>query len=294
MEEAGVILEQLASALQYAHDRGMLHRDIKSSNILLRDKQYVYLADFGLAKGVAERSDITRTGYVMGTVEYMAPELAEGPASTSSDIYALSILLYEMVTGNVPFRGGTSLGVYIKHQFEQPVRPSLVNPTLSSPVEQVILRALEKDPRKRLKTPRALAQTYSQALKVSAQSPTLPVVLSKTAQKEATVALRFSPKRLKSWPLYLPSSTRKAIAALAMLVLLLATSLSLGFFVYDNSQITAVQGMRGASAQFDTSSGIKPPQFTPTPQNTPTVITSKNTPPTPSPDHKHKHKKGDG
>src|SRR5260221_368831 len=102
MEEAGVILEQVASALQYAHERGILHRDIKSANILFRDKQYVYLADFGLAKVVEERSDITRSGYVMGTVEYMAPELAEEPASTRSDIYALSILLYEMVTGNVP------------------------------------------------------------------------------------------------------------------------------------------------------------------------------------------------
>ncbi|HBE27911.1 MAG TPA: hypothetical protein DEV72_03135, partial [Ktedonobacter sp.] len=266
MEEAGVILEQIASALQYAHEWGMLHRDIKSSNILLRDEQYAYLADFGLAKVVEERSDITRTGYVMGTVEYMAPELAEGPASTSSDIYALSILLYEMVTGNVPFRGGTSLGVYIKHQLEQPVRPSLVNPILSSSVEQVILRALEKDPHKRLKTPRALAQTYSQALKVSAQSPTIPVLAPNMAEEAPTVVVRFSPKRLKSWLLYLPASTRKAIAAIAILVLLLTASLSFGFFVFGNGQISAVQAMRGASAQFDTSSGIKSPQFTPTPQ----------------------------
>jgi len=291
MEEAGVILEQIASALQYAHEWGMLHRDIKSSNILLRDEQYAYLADFGLAKVVEERSDITRTGYVMGTVEYMAPELAEGPASTSSDIYALSILLYEMVTGNVPFRGGTSLGVYIKHQLEQPVRPSLVNPILSSSVEQVILRALEKDPHKRLKTPRALAQTYSQALKVSAQSPTIPVLAPNMAEEAPTVVVRFSPKRLKSWLLYLPASTRKAIAAIAILVLLLTASLSFGFFVFGNGQISAVQAMRGASAQFDTSSGIKSPQFTPTPQNTPTVVTSKSTPP---PDHKHKHKRGNG
>lgn len=196
-----------------------------------------------------------------------------------------------MVTGNVPFRGGTSLGVYIKHQLEQPVRPSLVNPILSSSVEQVILRALEKDPHKRLKTPRALAQTYSQALKVSAQSPTIPVLAPNMAEEAPTVVVRFSPKRLKSWLLYLPASTRKAIAAIAILVLLLTASLSFGFFVFGNGQISAVQAMRGASAQFDTSSGIKSPQFTPTPQNTPTVVTSKSTPPA---IHKHKHKKGDG
>ena len=268
MEEAGVILEQVASALQYAHERGILHRDIKSSNILFRDKQYVYLGDFGLVKVVEERSDITRSGYVMGTVEYMAPELAEVPASTSSDIYALSILLYEMVTGTVPFQGGTSLGVYLKQQLEQPVRPSLLNPTLSSPVEQVILRALEKDPNKRLKTPQALAQTYRHALKASDQTPTLPILVSNPSKEATTVAIQFSLKPLKSWLLYLPSRSGKAIVVLTILVLLFATSLSLAFFVNNSGQTTVVQGMRGASVEFDSINGIKSPQITPTPQNT--------------------------
>src|SRR6266566_6568507 len=115
LEHAGEMLSQVASALQCAHDHGILHRDIKSSNILLRDEHYVYLADFGLAKTMGERSDITRTGYLMGTSEYMAPELTEKPASTSSDIYALGVLLYEMVTGQVPFRGSNPLAVYWKH-----------------------------------------------------------------------------------------------------------------------------------------------------------------------------------
>jgi serine/threonine protein kinase len=288
MDEAGVILEQIASALQYAHERGILHRDIKSSNILLRDEQYVYLGDFGLAKVVEERSDITRSGYVMGTVEYMAPELAEVPASTSSDIYALSILLYEMVTGTVPFQGGTSLGVYLKHQLEPPLRPSLLNPTLSSPVEQVILRALEKDPTKRLKTPQALAQTYRYALKASDQTPTLPILVSNPSTEVTTVALQFSLQSLKSWLLYLPSRSQKAIAVLMILVLLFATSLSFAFFVHTSGQTTAVQGMRGASAQFDTINGIKSPQITPTSQNT-----SKSKQPSRDKDgNKHRHGNG--
>jgi serine/threonine protein kinase len=290
MEEAGVILEQIASALQYAHEQGILHRDIKSSNILLRDKQYAYLGDFGLAKVVEERSDITRSGYVMGTVEYMAPELAEEPASPSSDIYALSILLYEMVTGNVPFQGGTSLGVYLKQQLEQPVRPSLLNPTLSSPVEQVILRALEKDPNKRLKTPQALAQTYRHALKASDQTPTLPILVSNPPQEATAVAIQFLLKPLKSWLLYLSSRSHKAIAVLMILVLLFATSLSLAFFVHNSGQTPAVQGMRGASAQFDTINGIKSPQITPTPQNTSTGNTNKSTHPSRDKDgNKHRH-----
>ncbi|GAC1487284.1 MAG: hypothetical protein NVS2B12_41880 [Ktedonobacteraceae bacterium] len=287
MQEAGVILEQVASALQYAHDRGILHRDIKSSNILLLDRLHAYLADFGLAKAVEERTDITRTGYVMGTAEYMAPELAEELASTSSDIYALSILLYEMVTGNVPFQGNTSIAVYLKHLLEQPVRPSLLNPTLSFPVEQVILRALEKDPYMRFKTPQALAQAYRQALTTSEQSLTLPVQVSGTTRD----AIKSSPTRLKSWLLCLPFSSHMAIAVLTVLVLLLVTSLSLGFVVYGSSQIVSVQGIRGASSQFGTISGIKPPQITPTPGKT-----SKGPPGTPPPGnkegHRHKHEYG--
>ncbi len=102
LEEAGEMLEQIASALQFAHDHGIIHRDIKPSNILLRDDHYAYLADFGLAKAVEGASEITQTGSLLGTPEYMAPDLSKGPATTSSDIYALGILLYEMVTGRVP------------------------------------------------------------------------------------------------------------------------------------------------------------------------------------------------
>src|SRR5437588_553869 len=113
LEEAGMILQQIASALQFAHDHGILHRDIKPSNILLGDEQRVYLADFGLAKGIDKQErDITQTGCLIGTPEYMAPELAEEPFSTSCDIYALGVLLYQMLTGRVPFTGSTALSVY--------------------------------------------------------------------------------------------------------------------------------------------------------------------------------------
>ena len=165
-EEAGNILAQIASALQFAHDHRILHRDIKPSNILLdnSDERHVYLADFGLAKVIGEGSDITQTGCLIGTPEYMAPELANDPESVSSDIYALGVLLYQMLTGRLPFTGNTPLSVYWKHLREQPLPPSRINPAISHTVEQVILRALDKDPQRRFQSAGALAQAYANAL----------------------------------------------------------------------------------------------------------------------------------
>src|SRR5260370_33328184 len=151
-EAAGMLLAQIASALQYAHDRGILHRDIKPSNILLRADDYAYVADFGIAKALDETSGLTLTGSVIGTPEYMAPELLEQPASPSSDIYALGILLYPMLTGRAPFEGKTPLVVLQKQAQEVPVRRSWLNPSISHLAEQVVLRALEKDPHRRYRT----------------------------------------------------------------------------------------------------------------------------------------------
>src|SRR5437879_18087 len=166
-EEAGLLLKQIASALQYAHDRGILHRDIKPSNILLRDDTYAYVAYFGIAKALDQESDLTQAGTVIGTPEYMAPELLEQSASPGSDIYALGILLYYMLTGHVPFTGPTSLAILQKQVSTPPVPPSQLNPAISLPVEHVILGALEKDPQRRFHTPQALAHAYQQALQQS-------------------------------------------------------------------------------------------------------------------------------
>lgn len=164
LEDAGILLQQIASGLQYAHDHGVIHRDIKPSNILLRDDQYAYLADFGLAKPIEGAGKVTQTGVLLGTPEYMAPELADSPASKSSDIYALGILLYQMVTGRTPFTGDTALAVYLKQMREQPIPPSRINPAIPHSVDLVILRALDKDPRRRYESPLALAQAYMRAL----------------------------------------------------------------------------------------------------------------------------------
>jgi serine/threonine protein kinase len=164
LEEAAMLLEQIAGALQFAHDQGIVHRDIKPSNILMRDEHYAYLADFGLAKSLAEGSTITQSGNLLGTPEYMAPELADGPATTSSDLYALSVLLYQMVTGQVPFSGETPIAVYWKQLRDEPPPPSQMNPAIPPAVEYVLLRALDKDPTHRYQTADELVQAYLQAI----------------------------------------------------------------------------------------------------------------------------------
>src|SRR5437588_280052 len=164
LEETAILFEQIAGALQFAHDQGIIHRDIKPSNILLHNDHYAYLADFGLAKSVEAGSTITQTGNLLGTPEYMAPELSEGPATTSSDVYALGILLYQIVTGQVPFTGETPIAVYWKQIRDEPTPPSQINPALPRAVEHVILRALDKHPSRRYQSARELAQAYIQAI----------------------------------------------------------------------------------------------------------------------------------
>jgi serine/threonine protein kinase len=174
LDYAGELLTQIASGLQYAHDHGVIHRDIKPSNILLRDDHFIYLADFGLARSVEGADKVTQTGILLGTPEYMAPELADGPAGKSSDIYALGILLYQMVTGRMPFTGDTPLSVYLKQMRESPISPSRINPAIPHAVDTVILRALEKDPRRRFSSPMALAETYNQALQTARRASQIP------------------------------------------------------------------------------------------------------------------------
>jgi len=164
LEDTGVLLEQIASALNYAHEQGIIHRDIKPSNILMRDDHYAYLADFGLARSLEVGDTITQLGLLLGTPEYMAPELAKGPATASSDLYALGIVLYQMVTGQLPFSGETPIACYLKQIQELPTPPSYINPAVPPAIELVILQILDKTPQRRYQTANELAQAYITAL----------------------------------------------------------------------------------------------------------------------------------
>jgi predicted Ser/Thr protein kinase len=165
-EEAARIFHQVAAALDYAHRSGMLHRDIKSANVLLDRAGSAYLTDFGLARLLCGgETQLTATGTLIGTPAYMSPEQGKGLELTpASDIYSLGVVLYELFTGRVPFEADTPWGVIEKH-VSAPLPPLCsVQPELPSALEEVLARALAKDPAERFKTPLEMAGAVDRAL----------------------------------------------------------------------------------------------------------------------------------
>lgn len=217
IEETDSILAQVADALQFIHEAGLVHRDIKPGNVLLDDTGQVWLTDFGLAKEMQADSDLTDSNCLMGTPFYMAPELVEHPASATSDIYALGVVLYEMVTGRPPFTGQTPLLICWKHVYELPQPPSIHNPLLSPSLDRVILRALEKDPALRFSGARDLAAAYHQAL--SSADLTMSVL-------EDTSGTTFAVQHVRS--IKVAPQGRPRARHLAVAVVLMATLFTLG------------------------------------------------------------------
>jgi eukaryotic-like serine/threonine-protein kinase len=139
---------QILRAARFAHKRGIIHRDLKPHNVIIDAEGRAKVTDFGIAKAGA--SDMTQTGSIMGTAQYLSPEQAQGHAvSAASDLYSIGIILYEMLTGRVPFEGESAVTIALKQVSEPPEPPHRFNPQLPQPLEAVIMRALEKDPARR-------------------------------------------------------------------------------------------------------------------------------------------------
>jgi len=164
--EGFAIGSQVASALAFAHGRGLVHRDVKPQNIMVTNDGVAKVTDFGIARSLST-IQLTRTGMVMGTVHYFSPEQAQGkPVTPSSDIYALGVILYEMLTGHLPFDAETPIGVAMQHLHSEPPSPWDYNPELPARAVGVVMRALEKDPERRYRD----AGEFASALAAQAAS----------------------------------------------------------------------------------------------------------------------------
>ncbi|KNZ68742.1 serine/threonine protein kinase with PASTA sensor(s) [Thermincola ferriacetica] len=237
VNEAVNIAKQICDALSHAHENGIIHRDIKPHNILLANNGRVKVTDFGIARAVTA-STITQHGTILGSVHYISPEQAKGqPATAQSDLYSAGVVLYEMLTGKVPFEADTPVSVALKHIQEKPAIPSTVNPQVTPELDKVILRAMEKDPGLRYQTAKSMAADLNTVLlgRISDETKAIDMdefatkvmpVVSDTGQEGGTGESRKERRRKRVRPMV------KVYAAVIILGILIGLAYGLNAFMY--------------------------------------------------------------
>ena len=219
------LVVQVLKAARFAHRNGVVHRDMKPHNVMLDDEGRVKVTDFGIARAGA--SDMTETGSIMGTAQYLSPEQAQGHAVTSSsDLYSIGVMLFELLTGRVPFEGESPVTIALRHVSETPPAPSQLNPAVPPALDAVVLRALAKDPRDRF----ADADEFIAALTAAATAPQDVTQVTRIAPAAAYVPAEESvgpyaelepePERSRSWPWWLAAALVLAALGLGAYLLL--------------------------------------------------------------------------
>ncbi|MDH3656505.1 MAG: protein kinase, partial [Myxococcales bacterium] len=216
------IARQICHALAAAHDAGIVHRDLKPENVFLirrgDDQDFVKVLDFGIAKVANRPHRLTRDGEVLGTPHYMSPEqCAGGDVDHRTDIYALGVLLYEMVTGHVPHDADTMMGILTKQMYEDPVSPTMRVSKLSEQLERIIMRSLEKKP----------AQRYQTMHEMEAELSRLDIGQMPVGSDAITLRVQGGPKR---------KQRRKAALFLVGLITLAIVALAAVRGVFDSAE----------------------------------------------------------
>ena len=251
--------KQLLEALRFAHRHGIIHRDIKPHNVLVSADQQVKaneprlkVTDFGIARHGA--SQMTEAGSIMGTAQYLSPEQARGaPVTAASDLYSAGVVLYEMLTGKVPFTGDSAIEIAMKHVNELPKPPSSLRPEIPQELDQIVLRALAKDPEDRYQTAEEFIEDLERVeagLPISRSTATAATaILAGAAVGESTELLSESATRVAPPPIppqarppYPPSPydepprKRKRWVPWLLVALLLAAAVLAGWWVYNQIQ----------------------------------------------------------
>lgn len=299
VDRAFAIGQAIASALAFAHQRGLIHRDIKPQNILVAPDGDVKVTDFGIARS-STATQTTRTGIVLGTAHYIAPEQAQGqPAETASDIYSLGVVVFEMLTGELLFDADNALAIAMKHVHDAPTSPNRLNPNISPGAAAVVLRALNKNPAQRYRSAAEFGLAMQQKDLPEIDQGTVVAPLagfsgpSETAGQDTVVISRQPPPPTPPAPSVSdaappPNPWRTTLLILLALFLIGAASAA-GFFVYRNA--TAVTKPTPTATAKPTKTP-KPPTRTPSPTAIPPTSTSvpptarptpTSPPPTPTP-----------
>jgi serine/threonine-protein kinase len=207
------IISQIGDALDYAHSRGLVHRDVKPSNVLIDNRGNCLLTDFGIAKLVQGNSKLTTAGGIVGTPAYMSPEQGLGEKiDARSDIYALGVILYELATGRAPYNAETPMAVMIKHINDPLPPPRTLNPELPGSVERVIMKALAKNPLDRFESAAAMVQALIAAIpetvafgavsytpQAAEVTPEVEAVTTKPYSKIPTTQIRAGQRAVRPW-----------------------------------------------------------------------------------------------
>ena len=283
------IVEQLASALDYAHEQGVVHRDIKPSNIIVGEDDHVTLTDFGIVKAT-DGTTLTKTGMLMGTPQYMSPEQCQGrEVDRRSDVYSLGIVLYEMLTSRVPFTADNTPSILYMHVHETVASPRSLNPALPQRLEPVLARTLAKKAEERYATAGEMAQDLQRVLTTRATIEEPPTLV---APKPPT-AVRLARRSFSLLPLMILMGALLAVLTLAGAAVLVSrpasvrvalsasTSTTMLAAVSEQARSTPALQPVGASAVEGTPTGTPKPTATYT--ATPTTEPSSTPTPTPTP-----------
>ncbi len=229
------IVKDIAGALDYAHANGVIHRDVKPSNIMVMDDGHAVLTDFGLALNAQEGT----IGNTFGSVHYIAPEQAVSSAQAvpQSDLYALGVVIYEMLTGRVPFEDASAMSIALKHISDPPPLPSIFNPGIMPGVEEVVMKTLDKEPARRYESGEALVRALQGAFSADALEKSdveLPVGTPPTSEKYTTNTLILpkvpAPAAPSSMEYHPSASNKKKKRSLPLVVLAVVAVLIVGVF----------------------------------------------------------------